>query len=303
MPKTTTQISLTEQLEKEIEQIQQALAVKNQEIANQQQKIDDFEEALNLLVNQARWKPQPGQLEPYDALQNLLSDSKTQEERQSKLTTSRAALVLAREAHTGLLQSKVTLEQQLKELRSELSYLISYAPSESKYRSAFNFPPTPREEREQQLAQIRAKIGEYQLQIQKAQWHISQRQKKELDPQTSLPYWSGVQSTPEQAIAVAELGISSLQGTLKFWEAQPLPLASAKVNLEFREFIKSRTNIEPQLTALLEAQRVYVEALEDFRQAIVGCENALEFQPKQLPKTPVLVELDERNKIILKKID
>lgn len=52
--------------------IQQKIESKTTQLVEKEQQFGDYIEALNLIKNESRWTPKPGELEPFDLLKELL---------------------------------------------------------------------------------------------------------------------------------------------------------------------------------------------------------------------------------------
>ncbi|MUG98934.1 hypothetical protein F7734_44225 [Scytonema sp. UIC 10036] len=292
-----TQQSITEQLQTQIEQVRGAIATKQEQLERQRERVSQFQEAVDIATTQPKWQPKPGELEPLDALKEMLSAAKTQQEKAETLTAARASLAFAKEAEAQLTQDKLALEERLRFLLNELDYQTRYADQETKYWHAFDHAPSPQEAREAQLASYQAMIEERQLAIKKAEYQIGLEQKKQVDPNAHVPMWQGL-STPQGTIENSRRAIAELQKNIEFWKRQPLGAPDTKNREQFRDFVRARASIELELTEFLSVQAQYLQSLERLRTALT--ENpCLGINPSELKDPVTRVELNNRNQIIV----
>jgi tetratricopeptide (TPR) repeat protein len=294
----TSELTEVGRIQREIAEAEKALDQKREQMCKQEQAIGDFCEALALLKNPPRYTPAPGELAPFDALQELLHEAQTEPDRQQRITAAEAGLEFARQAYSRIESELKQLRDRLTHLRSEHEWHQIYEPHAHKYRSAYPFPPTPEESRENRLTDLEASIIGHQRRIAQAEEFIELARNKQRDPSVNLPAWSGI-ANPEDMIESSKVAIAQLKASLEFEKARPLPPVNPRVEVNFRSFVRSRVAVEQPLQRFLKAQQEYIAALDELKQAFIQNPDATDFGNDQTPKQPqILIKLDPSNKII-----
>lgn len=297
MPKVAA-LSEVERLQEEIAETEEALRQKCEQMCKQEVAVGDFLEALALLKNPPRYKPAPGELQPFDALQELLQESQDEPNRLNRLASAEAGLEFAKQAYGRIAEEKRDLSDRLTHLQSELEWHQSYEPHAHKYRSAYPFPPSPEEARSSRITDLEASIIGHQRRIDQAEQFLSLAQRKQRDPSVNLPAWNGLVN-PEDMIENSKVAIAHLRASLEREKQQPLLAPDPRVEANFRSFVRSRVALEPSLQRFLKAQEEYSIALDGLKQALIENSAAAEFGVDQTPKQPqTLISLDPSNKII-----
>jgi hypothetical protein len=297
MPKTA-ETSTVERIQRQIAETEEALDQKRQQLVKQEVAVGDFAEALTLLKNPPRYKPAPGELQPFDALQELLQEAQNEPDRQQRITAAEAGLEFARQAYSRIEFEVQELRDRLTHLRSELEWHQIYEPHAHKFRSAYNFPPTPEQSRENRLTDLQASIIGHQRRIAQAQEFIQLAERKQRDPSVNLAAWNGMVN-PEDTIQNSQMALAHLRASLEREKRQPLPAVDPRVESGFREFVRARVAVEQPLQRFLEAQAEYSIALDQVKQAFIENPAAAEFGADQMPKPPqTLISLGSDNKVI-----
>ena len=156
MPKT---LSSTQNLTKEIETLQAAIALKQSELLEQKSEVAEFTESLRIFsLNVDKYVPQ-GRLAAMDAINTVLDEAINQKDRNYRWNACQQASQLAQEAAVNLQSELERLQSELAAAIDKQDWLINYAPFTEKYRSGFQ-QPSPKDLKNSKVADLKADISQ-----------------------------------------------------------------------------------------------------------------------------------------------
>jgi multidrug resistance efflux pump len=144
-----------------IEEIQKQIADLNSAIAAQEAEIEEFEISLTMLQTHEGWRPAENS-STFEMLRSLITAEPEQAQRQHRIAQSSVALQESRRALQAKRVSLKQLETQLAHEQQEEQWQTLYAPFVKEFESGFQMPVDQNIARisqlEQQLANDRAAL-------------------------------------------------------------------------------------------------------------------------------------------------
>jgi len=282
MPKTITTANV---LAEEIATLQEAIATTERDFLEQMSENAEFAEALRLFsANVAQYVPE-GRIPMMDALTNVLHEASNQEDRQYRLNACQRALTVGQEAVARLSSEIAQLRQQLAIAESELDWRTNYQPFVERYKDGFTMP-SPEQRKQERVEALQRDISERQEKLGRARSWLSQ-------PEGSRSYYAG---DPLREVSYLQEAIPILEGQLQRLISEPVG-EDPKYDQAFRQYVKARVAVEPALSAFLEVQGEYLEALSQFKEAIAANPIAAEFPSAALSK-PRIVSGDDSIRLV-----
>ncbi|KOP28272.1 hypothetical protein AMR41_00035 [Hapalosiphon sp. MRB220] len=238
-----------ELLDEQINQTQQKISVLKTEITALENQLGESREAIALIENPIKWEIADGQFDLFQQMREVLSHSKSEEDRIETLEGLKLAL---QRGHLMLESKRSQLSQHENELRrltEEKDWFVNYEPHVIRFGDSYTTPKN-------QL--IKIKNAEQHLRF--AQGQLKEYEDLNQDPETAYQ-WE--RKNPRHDL-LSEL-VPRWRG---FVEKAKKDLQEAK-NVDepdFRRYIRARVDADESLQALMKAQSSYLAAVEQFTQ-------------------------------------
>jgi hypothetical protein len=269
MPKTDVK-SPIEDLQAEISRLQAEIADTETAIATQQSENSQYKESVRLLsTNTAKYVP-VGTFPVMDALIKLMQQTSTEEERSRQWQMAQEALKVGEDAVISLQTQLEDLQRQLAIAQEELDWQENFASHAERYRQGFVLAH-PGQIRQNRIKLVERDLGEKRQQLVSAENYLMAK-----DPKPQYIAVSGYTSAA-QDVEYLKRAIASLEKDLENLRSEPVK-EDAAWEMRFRQYVRARTQIQPELSKLLHMQNQYLETFAKFKEAVAANPRAVEFE-------------------------
>lgn len=261
--------AITSNLAQRIDNAKQQINLLQKEIKVSQNRLQESEEAYDLVMNPPKWEPSAEQFELFHQLKTVVAQQESEEDRLKKLGQIQQALNLGRQVILQKEKQIVLLEAELRNLQDELTWATKYAPFVLRFEPGYQYPQPQRREIERHV--------QYLWDAQKLLREAEENSRQ--SPEKVQRWIAGtIYDSPEKAIATYRQSVENQQ--------QQIEVASRRNEKHFRAYIIARVDADPLLQDFIQVQESYRKALGRFVEAL------------QTHSTSLGLSLEETGKII-----
>ena len=275
--------SIVTQLKKNQVSLIKDIADKESLIKNLKIEIEQFEDAINLILKPTKYPVAAGALPPLEALKEVQNRAVNESERQSQLEDAKSALSLSLESLDNLILEKSSLQNELSKVENEIIWHSKYMPLVPIYQHEFT---AYADELNKQLSMCENDLRGYQDKQTKILSFISGNPNRYMLRDLyagSLPLDRWLDRLTNDVIPQLQRKIEELKNT---------ELPALENDAKFRQWLVARVKINEPLQALINAQNMYNSALNELSNFETECNSVLNFKLYELPRFNKIVGSD-----------
>lgn len=274
---------LVDELEAKAEKARQEINTLSEGITKGQREIAEFQQTLKVLIEFPTSLAEPGT--PLEALQHIIQSEEEDLHRQKRIQQCSQAIAINQSCLQARQRQLEEKQAQLRSLLDEIEWQRDYLPQAYRYVSAYEPPLSDRQRR---IREVEEQLVTSRQQLEKARTWLQG------DVFSKQPYYSPSRRHPQNDFDFYRSQIPQLEAKLAEIKSQPEPPADEN---HYREYIRGRVDLEPQLAGFLKIQDQYLEALRQLQNSSEGKEFLFhQFRPHQIIPQRVIVR---NQKIVL----